>query len=238
MAENSIVRSFENFFQGWLNRREQYHQELIQAITIHNTSSQESEIRNKELIIKILNHYSEYYTAKTRITQEDVFLLFCPPWLSSFEHSYLWLTGFRPLLAFRLIATYDLELSEDQSQRINSLREEIKREIFKLQILFCLLQAPTLVVALAEDMGHIQNGVTVHLDSTMDIFKTSMEALVQCADYLRGKTLVKILEILSSSQTVKFLATFIQYQLSIRRYGQRRHGEHQRPNVIQQENPT
>ncbi|KAI5675150.1 hypothetical protein M9H77_06100 [Catharanthus roseus] len=227
MAENSIVRSFENFFQGWLNRREQYHQELIQAITIHNTSSQESEIRNKELIIKILNHYSEYYTAKTRITQEDVFLLFCPPWLSSFEHSYLWLTGFRPLLAFRLISTYDLELSEDQSQRINSLQEEIKRE---------MQQLTDILVALAEDIGHVQNGITVHLDSTMDIFKTSMETLVQCADYLRRRTLVKILEILSSSQAVKFLATVIQYQLSIRRYGQRRYGEQQRPNVIQQDN--
>ncbi|KAI5675147.1 hypothetical protein M9H77_06097 [Catharanthus roseus] len=227
MAENNIVRSFENFFQGWLNRREQYHQELIQAITIHGTSSEESEIRNRELIIRVLNHYGEYYTAKTRITREDVFLLFCPPWLSSFEHSYLWLTGFRPLLAFRLISTYDLELSEDQSQRINSLQEEIRRE---------MQQLTDILVALAEDIGHVQNGITVHLDSTMDIFKTSMEALVQCADYLRRRTLVKILEILSSSQAVKFLATVIQYQLSIRRYGQRRYGEQQRPNVDQQDN--
>ncbi|KAI5675143.1 hypothetical protein M9H77_06093 [Catharanthus roseus] len=168
------------------------------------------------------NYYSqyifsrnEYYTSKARITREDVFLLFCPPWLSSFEHSYLWLTGFRPLLAFRLISTYDLELSEDQSQRINSLQEEIKREMQQLTDICA--RAPTLVVALAEDIGHVQNGITVHLDSTMDIFKTSMEALVQCADYLRRRTLVKILEILSSSQVVKFLATVIQYQLSIRR---------------------
>ncbi|KAI5675149.1 hypothetical protein M9H77_06099 [Catharanthus roseus] len=235
MAENNIVRSFQNFFQEWLNQREQYHQELIQAITIHGTSSQESEIRNKELIIRVLNHYGEYYTAKARITREDVFLLFCPPWLSSFEHSYLWLTGFRPLLAFRLLSTYDLELSEDQSQRINSLQEEINREVQQLTDICARVQrkiAPTLVVALVEDIGHVQNGMTVHLDSTMDIFKTSMEALVQCADYLRRRTLVKILEILSSSQAVKFLATVIQYQLSIRRYGQRRYGEQQRPNVV------
>ncbi|KAI5670475.1 hypothetical protein M9H77_10839 [Catharanthus roseus] len=222
MAENSIVRSFENFFQGWMNRQEQYHQELIQAITTHGTSFEENEIRNKELITRVLNHYIEYYTAKARIIQEDVFLLFCPLWFSSFERFYLWLAGFRPLLAFRLLSTYDLELTEDQSQRINSLQEEIKREVQQLT------DAPTQVVALGEDTRHIQNGVTVHLDFTIDIFRTSMEALVESADYLRGKTIAKILEILSSSQAVKFLAAVTQFQLGIRRYGQRRDGEHQR----------
>ncbi|KAI5670477.1 hypothetical protein M9H77_10841 [Catharanthus roseus] len=233
MAENSIVRSFENFFQGWMNRQEQYHQELIQAITTHGTSFEENEIRNKELITRVLNHYIEYYTAKARIIQEDVFLLFCPLWFSSFERFYLWLAGFRPLLAFRLLSTYDLELTEDQSQRINSLQEEIKREVQQLTDVFATVQreltiAPTQVVALGEDTRHIQNGVTVHLDFTIDIFRTSMEALVESADYLRGKTIAKILEILSSSQAVKFLAAVTQFQLGIRRYGQRRDGEHQR----------
>ncbi|KAI5670476.1 hypothetical protein M9H77_10840 [Catharanthus roseus] len=216
MAENSIVRSFENFFQGWMNRQEQYHQELIQAITTHGTSFEENEIRNKELITRVLNHYIEYYTAKARIIQEDVFLLFCPLWFSSFERFYLWLAGFRPLLAFRLLSTYDLELTEDQSQRINSLQEEIKREKFGE---FSFLLFHTVIIQLQKTTFNYDVGRDLHLDFTIDIFRTSMEALVESADYLRGKTLAKILEILSSSQAVKFLAAVTQFQLSIRRYG-------------------
>lgn len=83
---NNRVRSFERFFREWLIRQEQYLGELEHEIesSSNGIAADGEERRQKELITRILEHYRMYYAAKARIAREDVFLLFCPPWLTSF----------------------------------------------------------------------------------------------------------------------------------------------------------
>lgn len=128
------VESFETFFQGWLIRQEQPY-----CIGTSN-HIEENEVTHKELIAKVTAHYHEYYEAKARVAQENVFLLFSPTWFSSYERTYLWIAGFSPGLAFRLLSGSVLDLTEDQSRRIRSLTAEIKEEEIELSNVLASVQ--------------------------------------------------------------------------------------------------
>lgn len=93
------------------------------------------------------------------------------------------------------------------------------------------MQVAPQMIALAAQMGQLQNGLVADMDSTIERLRISMEAVVECADYLREKTVTKILEILNSSQAIAFLIAIAQCQLTIRRYGLRRDAESRRANV-------
>lgn len=134
-----LSRSFERFFSEWLIRQEQYLEELENEIDRNSSGSsssssssnneEEEERRRKELISRILQHYREYYAAKARVAREDVFLILNPPWLTSMERCYLWLSGLRPGIAFKIISNFVFHLTEEQSRRINLLTNEIKSEV-------------------------------------------------------------------------------------------------------------
>ncbi|KAL3521224.1 hypothetical protein ACH5RR_019373 [Cinchona calisaya] len=131
-------------------------------------------------------------------------------------------------LAFRLLSGSVFDLTEDQSRRIISLTTEIKEEEKELSNALERVQdsmAGPQMMALAARIGILQNGALPDMDSCIERFRISMEAIVECADYLRRKTFEKILEILGPSQAMRFLAATAQFQLTIRRYGLRRDSE-------------
>nr|GFA09044.1 protein DOG1-like 4 [Tanacetum cinerariifolium] len=61
------------------------------------------------------------------------------------------------------------------------------------------------MLALAR-MGGRENEMTDNMGTTVDRFADDMECLVACADYLREKTVAKVIEILTTNQSVRFLA--------------------------------
>lgn len=129
---NRNAQTFEAFFELWLIRQEHYLQDLLWAMDECSSSSssggEENEQRCKDLIDQLIAHYGQYFQAKAKVVQENVFLVLTPTWFSSFERAYLWMGGFRPGLAFRLVINNVLDLTDDQSQRINRLMTEIKEE--------------------------------------------------------------------------------------------------------------
>lgn len=103
------------------------------------------------------------------------------------------------------------------------------------------LQVASAMAAVAhEHLGQVQDGELLHLQhSTVDSFRESMEALVESADYLRRKTVVKILEIQTSTQALRFLAAVAHFRLSLRSYGQRRQqAEHRTPSDLPHQNTS
>lgn len=120
---NPISQAFEAFFERWMIRQEHHLQQLILAI-----EGGAAEQRCNDLVNQIIAHYASYFEAKAKIVQENVFLVLTPTWFSSFERAYLWIGGFKPGLAFRLLANSVLDLTDDQSRRIDGLTAEIRRE--------------------------------------------------------------------------------------------------------------
>nr|GEU78155.1 protein DOG1-like 4 [Tanacetum cinerariifolium] len=81
------------------------------------------------------------------------------------------------------------------------------------------------MLALARMGGREVNGLTDNVDTMVDRLADGIECLVACADYLREKTVAEVIRILTTGQSVRFLAGVAQLQLSIRRWGQLRDAE-------------
>lgn len=101
------AESMHTFFREWMNRQEGVLTELQRSITSPN--SDESESGHSELLGRVMSHYTEYYVAKSRVGQDNVFLLFSPTWLSPLERSFLWIGGFKPGLAFQIVDRFVLK---------------------------------------------------------------------------------------------------------------------------------
>ncbi|KAK1306220.1 Transcription factor TGA5 [Acorus calamus] len=109
--------SFESFFQGWLVRQEELLDELLSA------PREGEEPKLRELIEKALTHYGAYYREKSLMASRDVLLVFSPRWFTSCERTFLWIAGWKPGMAFRLVRSNVEGLTDEQSEAIGRLRE-------------------------------------------------------------------------------------------------------------------
>uniref|UniRef100_A0A2N9GWW3 RNase H type-1 domain-containing protein n=1 Tax=Fagus sylvatica TaxID=28930 RepID=A0A2N9GWW3_FAGSY len=89
-TEPNVLERFVTFFQGRLVRQQSFLEQLHHSISSESANEVNQQ---KSLIVQVLAHYQEYYEEKAKLARQDVFLLFCPPWLSSFERTLLWAAG-------------------------------------------------------------------------------------------------------------------------------------------------
>ncbi|KAM7271027.1 hypothetical protein ACFE04_030241 [Oxalis oulophora] len=218
------VEVFEEFLQGWLVRQERYMDELLSAQSEGSTSSS-TEDRQKDLVNRVLNHYHQYYEEKSRIAQHNIFLVFSPHWLSSLERALLWIAGFRPSLAFKLVSDSIHDLSVHQSQRMSGLKEETKVETKMLNNEMARIQesmgssplyelarrrAKEIVTELRQVDGEEEAWATIRAD---------LESMMANADLLRTMTAARVVEILNPRQGVMFLTAATQFQRRVRTCG-------------------
>ncbi|KAJ8545430.1 hypothetical protein K7X08_018013 [Anisodus acutangulus] len=78
-------------------------------------------------------HHKDYYTAKWAAAHEDILAFFSPMWMSPLENAYLWVTGWKPSIAFRLVGTALSELSDGQLKNIDALRVKIRGDEEKVE---------------------------------------------------------------------------------------------------------
>ncbi|OVA02714.1 Transcription factor TGA like domain [Macleaya cordata] len=112
--------SFQIFFQGWLIRQQHY---LDQLLSSHDNKPQEELYA---LISQVLSHYQQYYEAKSILIRQDVYIVFSPPWFSSYERTFLWIAGFKPGLVFKLLNNAVPDLSEEQLENVRRLMMETR----------------------------------------------------------------------------------------------------------------
>lgn len=100
MADTSAVGSFASFFQQWLVLHEDYIRLLEARFGRDGTAADDDD----GLESLVLDHYRRYYKEKSRAAEEEgVLQFFTPPWLSRLEQAFLWVGGWKPTLAFRLL---------------------------------------------------------------------------------------------------------------------------------------
>ncbi|KAK9077945.1 hypothetical protein SSX86_002002 [Deinandra increscens subsp. villosa] len=223
--DNSSTRSqpdFETFFRDWVTRLELYLQELLHLLNFLD-KPHESKQQQLILIRQVTTHYQEYFLAKAQVSRHDVFLVLSPPWLSSYERTFLWLAGFKPTLVIYVVKNCGIEFGYDQAERLEKLVVETKDEEGRIAEGLAMLERQVVeppMLGLARMGGREVNGMISEVDTAVDKLAEHMEVLVGCADYLREKTVANVVGILTTAQTVRFLAAFVQLQLRIRRWGQ------------------
>ncbi|GMJ03235.1 hypothetical protein like AT1G58330 [Hibiscus trionum] len=210
--------SFNAFFEGWLVRHEHYLEELLSVQ--HRDGSQEDDL--KELISRVLSHYQQYFEEKSRLAQRDVFLVFSPTWFTSFECASLWISGFKPGFALRLVRDSVHDLSQDQSERLRRLTEETRVEERVLNDELARVQetlaAPPLLEMVRKRARRMNEGGGEEA-AALATLKKALEEVVAGADLLRMNTTLKVAEILKPEQNVRFLTAATQFFLELRNLG-------------------
>ncbi|KAG9156180.1 hypothetical protein Leryth_015595 [Lithospermum erythrorhizon] len=228
MAENNnsipLVETFRTFLGSWMIKQEEYLQELLHFIT--KSEEEEEDEENKNIIELVMAHYLEYLQTKTTISEQNVFLMFSPPWFSSFERSHIWIAGFKPALALRVVISSVTNLGEEQSRKLSRLIMEIKTKEKVLADRHARIQesmaGPT-ILELARHVGQVaRNGTVGRIEREVEILRSSLKDLMECADHLRVTTIMKIVDILSPPQLLRFLAAAAHLQLRIHRWGRLR----------------
>ncbi|XP_010277052.1 PREDICTED: transcription factor TGA2.3-like [Nelumbo nucifera] len=232
---NSQVQGrFSEFYEKWLHQLETNLQELLSV-----PRDQSHEAKHRALVIKAVTHYKEYYTAKWAAAHEDILGFFCPPWLTPLENAYIWMTDWRPSVAFRLVHSLrhthvpgpSLEhMSEEQLKRMVELRTRIRSEEQKVEMEMERQQvglADRRMVELARLATRVRNGEVVgELDGFVDAaLKTVLEGLervMKTADCLRLKALKGVLDVLTPLQCVDFMAATLMLKIQMRRWGEKR----------------
>lgn len=140
------VESFHRFFESWLVKQNQDLDQLVRASKDNNC------MILSPLIERVVKHYEEYYTEKSRYAEADVLGMLHPSWISNLEDAFLWIGGWRPSMAFHLLysksgiqleanlhelirgfSTGDLgNLSGNQLGKIDELQNKTIREERKL----------------------------------------------------------------------------------------------------------
>ncbi|PIA32297.1 hypothetical protein AQUCO_04500119v1 [Aquilegia coerulea] len=217
-SHNSVSNgvSFPDFFQGWLVSQRSYLDQLNSLYSQNNPDEDELE----SLVGRVLAHYQNYYENKSRAASENVFLLFSPPWFSTFERTFLWIAGFKPAVAFRIMDRSVGELTAQQLEKIQRLKAQTRTiekglsdEMAKLQE---SIVGPSWVDIVRRMDGHVIDG---EVDEVVGTIKGGLKDLVVNADFLRATTARELVDILTPLQAAKFLAATAQLHLKIRDWG-------------------
>uniref|UniRef100_A0A7N0TPD1 DOG1 domain-containing protein n=1 Tax=Kalanchoe fedtschenkoi TaxID=63787 RepID=A0A7N0TPD1_KALFE len=221
------VESMHGFYRDWIGRQEAVLHELQRSAANPNSDGGDegAEARLGELVERVTEHYNEYYNAKSRVAYDNVFLVFSPTWLTPFERSFLWVAGFKPGLAFQIVDKFVTDLSEEQRGRIEEVREMTKEEEKALADELARIQetvAAPPVVELARRAATAVDGELINLEAALGSVRHAMETLVECADFVRFRTVMRILSVLKAAQSVRFFTALIQFQVQIRRWGTQR----------------
>lgn len=206
--------SFKAFFDAWLLRQRNYLDDLLSAA---RGSPHDGDLQ--DLISRVLSHYEDYYEKKSRIAQTDIFLVFSPTWFTTFERTLLWIGGFPPGLIFRLVNQSINDMSDEQVIRIRRLRDDMKVEERLLNNDLAKIQEKAAAPPLLEFFRRGGHDGVIGAEAEMETLKGAFQSVLASADFLRRDTALKVTEILTPAQTVRFWAAVAQLHLRIRALG-------------------
>ncbi|CAK9323368.1 unnamed protein product [Citrullus colocynthis] len=206
--------SFKAFFDAWLLRQRNYLDDLLSAA---RGSPHDGDLQ--DLISRVLSHYEDYYEKKSRIAQTDIFLVFSPTWFTTSERTLLWIGGFPPGLIFRLVNQSINDMSDEQVIRIRRLRDDMKVEERLLNNDLAKIQEKAAAPPLLEFFRRGGHDRVIGAEAEMETLKGEFQSVLASADFLRRETALKVTEILTPAQNVRFWATVAQLHLRIRALG-------------------
>lgn len=215
------VAAFDEFLQGWMIRQRNYFDELLSA------QQQQQELADSDrlnLLNRVLCHYGQYYEEKSKIANQNIILLFSPPWFSSLEKSFLWVAGFKPGLTFHLVNKTLKDLSDDQRQRLSELKQETKMKERELndelaKVHESMAAPPVLDKVRSHGRVCLSSSFMAEEGTVPSSFKETLENLVTNADALRTETALRVVQILKPAQVLNFFVAVAELQLKVRSLG-------------------
>ncbi|CAI9087260.1 OLC1v1021287C2 [Oldenlandia corymbosa var. corymbosa] len=245
MRPQLAEKKFHDFFEAWMCQLEEYANLLKREISTpdHQHHCDEQGNNCKALINKMTQHHKDFYTAKWAGAHEDVLAFFNPIWLTPLETAFSWMTGWKPSTFFRVVNSLHktgqsppspgpaAELTDQQLQRIESLRvrirleeDKVEREMERQQV----SMADPKFVELTRLVGLIRSGdrpmspdVDLMVSAALKGLLNGLETVIKMADCVRLKTLKGILDVLNPIQSLEFLAASALLLVQMRKLGKK-----------------
>ncbi|KAH7512660.1 hypothetical protein FEM48_Zijuj12G0114500 [Ziziphus jujuba var. spinosa] len=217
------MTSFTNFYESWFDHLQHLLHQLSSAPRPPIEPQHHLDLLN--LVHKVMNHYSEYYTVKSLAADRDPLSVFSAPWATTLERSLHWIAGWRPTTAFHLVysessilfesrivdilrglRTGDLgDLSPNQFRRVSELQcETVKEEN-----------------AITDELSEWQDSASELVNGFTDLNEKirRLADILRKADDLRLRTVRRVVEMLTAQQAVEFLIAAAELQFGIRGWG-------------------
>ncbi|KAI3826791.1 hypothetical protein L1987_00847 [Smallanthus sonchifolius] len=90
-------------FDCWMGELNTNLEQLVSAAKNHHHDDNTDDSSLRLLINQSVGHYEDYYKMKSDAADEDIISLFPPSWLTSLEHAFLWMAGWRPTTVIHLL---------------------------------------------------------------------------------------------------------------------------------------
>ncbi|KAL8507093.1 hypothetical protein ACS0TY_017835 [Phlomoides rotata] len=224
---SQVAEKFSDFFEKWMSQLEHLLQLLVIVSKMKVSNSEEtSSYSYTSIINKLTSHHKEYYKFKWALAHDDILSFFSAPiWLTPLENAHLWVTGWKPSMAFRLVESLRrggsgtglslVGLTDEQAKKIEGLRgrmkaeeDRVEREMERLQV--SVADRKTVEMVRLEKQGG---------NEAVKVVEGGLEKVMKMADCVRLKTLKGLLDILSPMQGVDFLAYEAMVEIRVRKLG-------------------
>ncbi|KAL7089152.1 hypothetical protein ACP275_13G171100 [Erythranthe tilingii] len=238
--KSQIEEEFSDFYEKWVVQLEEH---LRLLLVVSKEKPQEAVC--EAVVSKLTAHHKEYYTVKWASAADDVLAFFTPLWLTALENAYLWVTGWKPSMAFRLVESLKKAdagqsggdggatlagLTEEQVRKIEGLRvkmkaeeEKVEREMERMQVAMADRKMVELAgmerVARKNEDAAAVGQVDVMVNAAVKGLLCGLEKVMKMADCVRLKTLKGVLDVLNPMQSVDFLAATTMLQIQMKKWG-------------------
>ncbi|XP_073057526.1 protein DOG1-like 4 [Primulina eburnea] len=232
---SQVAERFTNYYEKWMSQLE----DLLKILLLVSRDSHQ-EAGYEAIVNKFTSHHKELYTIKWALADEDVLAFFHSVWLSPLENAYLWITGWKPSMAFRLVDTLSKSerqsggslrgITEEQVKKIEALRvkigleeERVEREMERQQVSVADRKMVELVKLeiQAKKNGSPEAVTKVNelVEVALKVMLAGLQKVMKMADSARLKTLKGVLEVLTPRQCVDFLSAMSMLQIQTRKWG-------------------
>ncbi|KAI3466744.1 hypothetical protein Pfo_023407 [Paulownia fortunei] len=230
--KTQVEEKFSDFYGKWMGKLE----DLLQLLLVVSREHSQEE-GYEALVNKLTAHHKEYYKFKWAAAHEDVLAFFTPVWLSPLENAHLWITGWKPSIAFRLIESLRSArlsgMTEEQVKKIEALRvkikveeERVEREMERQQVAMADRNMVELARLESRAKKSGSSAAVTQVNGLVEValqgLLAGLEKVMKMADCVRLKTLKGVLDILSPTQAVDFLASKSMLQIQIKKWGKKR----------------
>ncbi|XP_073154180.1 protein DOG1-like 4 [Henckelia pumila] len=235
-SQLQAAERFSDYYEKWMMELE----DLLKILLLVSRDRHQ-EAGYEAMVNKFTAHHKDFYMIKWALAEEDVLAFFNPIWLSPLENAYMWITGWKPSMAFRLIETLSNAaerqcggslrgMTEEQGKKMEALRvkigveeERVEREMERQQVSVAdrkMVELVKLEIQAKKRGGEeAVEKVNGMVEAALKGMLAGLERVMKMADCARLKTLKGVLEVLSPRQCVDFLAAMSMLQIQTRKWG-------------------
>ncbi|RZR82185.1 hypothetical protein BHM03_00008550 [Ensete ventricosum] len=170
------------------------------------------EAEHRALVAEAIDHHASCFLIKSILALHDPTFVLYPPWLSVLARALLWMGGWRPTAALRLVPTGIL--SAEQAWAFEAIREVTRAEVALVEEEMRRVQIEG-VVGLTMAGRAAEAEVAAAEKAAIERMLARQWTLAVVADSLRMKVLRRVVAVLSPLQAVDFLAAVVRMEISM-----------------------